>query len=167
MSLFKRLCRRLCLSIRVHRSENSLSSGGSHYLSSFWELSKSIWIVFLIQNFRELATVASFEIIRLEVLRSKVHLPNCVHRSNSSRKLINVSCIVCVVSGVTNFDYSRGYQNNILKNKEKPKKYVSFALLFKQRFILKDGLYSGYLLFFSRRTTVPVFTRWHSTGRYS
>ena len=73
-----------------------------------------------------------------------------------------------VVSGVTNFDFSRGYQNNILKNKEKPKKYVSFALLFKRQcFILKDGLYSGYLLIFSRRTTVPVFTRWHSTGRYS
>ena len=40
------------------------------------------------------------------------------------------------VSGVTNFDFPRGYQNNILRNKEKPKKYVSF--------ILKDGLYSGY-----------------------
>ena len=73
--------------------------------------------------------VFHLKIIRSEVLRSKVHLPKCVHRSNSSRKFINASCIVYVVSGVTNFDFSRGYQNNILKNKEKPKKYASFALL--------------------------------------
>ena len=37
------------------------------------------------------------------------------------RKFLNASCVVYVVSGVTNFDFSRGYQNNILKNKEKPK----------------------------------------------
>ena len=79
-----------------------------------------------------------------------------MHQSNSSRKFINASCIVYVVSGVTNFDFSGGYQNNHLKNKEKPKKYVSFTLLFKQCFILNDGLYSGYLLNFSRRTTVPT-----------
>ena len=42
-------------------------------------------------------------------------------------------CMLLVVnhckshSGVTNFDFSRGYQNNILKI---IKKHVSFALLF-------------------------------------
>ena len=29
-----------------------------------------------------------------------------------------------VVSGVTHFDFSRGYQNNFLKNKQKPKKIM-------------------------------------------
>ena len=53
----------LCLSISVHKSEkqSKLCLPGSQYLSSFRELTKSILIVFLFQNFRELATVASFE----------------------------------------------------------------------------------------------------------
>ena len=80
--------------------------------------------------------------------------------------MLLVLCMLLVVhyckgqSGVimTNFDFPSGYQNNILKNKEKN---VNFALL------LKIGLYSGYLLIFSRRTTVPVFNRWHFTGKYS
>ena len=55
-----------------------------------------------------------------------------------------------VAGGVTKFDFSRGYQNNILQNKENQKNAI-FALHFiiKQCFILKDGLYSGYLLSFS------------------
>ena len=63
MSLFNSLYRRLCLSISVHKSEKQSSKlclPGTHYLSRFRELSKSIWVV-LFQNFRELATVASFE----------------------------------------------------------------------------------------------------------
>ena len=45
----------------VHRSEkqSKLCLPGSHYLSSFRELTKSIWTLFLFQNFKELATVAS------------------------------------------------------------------------------------------------------------
>ena len=117
--------------ISVHKSEkpSKLCLSGSHYLSSFRELSKSIWVV-LFQNFREPATVASFENIRSEVLKSKVHLLKCVHRSNSSRKFINASCIVYVVSGVTHFDFSRGYRNNFLKNNEKPKKNCEFCTAF-------------------------------------
>ena len=46
-------------------SKSKLCLPGSHYMSSFRELSKSICIVFLFQNFRELApelpAVASFE----------------------------------------------------------------------------------------------------------
>ena len=101
MSLFNSLCRRLCLSISVHKREkqSKLFLPGSHYLPSFRELSESIWIVFLFQYFRELATVD----IRSEVLRSKVHL-KYVYRSNSSRKFINTSCTVYVVNAVTNFD---------------------------------------------------------------
>ena len=76
-------------------------------------------------------------------------------------------CMLLVVnyckghSGVTNLDFSRGF-----KNKEK---HVSFCTAFLNNggFSLNNGLYSGYFLIFSRRTTVPVFTRWHSTGRYS
>ena len=62
MLLFNSLYRRLCLSISVHKSEkqSKLCLPGSHFLSSFRELSKSIWVV-LFQNFSELATVASFE----------------------------------------------------------------------------------------------------------
>ena len=65
-------------------------------------------------------------------------------------------CMLLVVnhckshSGVTNFDFSRGYQNNILKNNKKTCEFCT-----------------AFLNNFSRHTTVPVFTRWHSTGRYS
>ena len=118
MSLFNSLCRRLCLSISVHKSEkqSKLCLPGSHYLSSFWELSKSIWIV-LFQNFRELGTVGSFE--NYPIRSAQVQSP--LAEVTASRKFIKASCIVYVVSGVTDFDFSRGYQNNILKNKEKQK----------------------------------------------
>ena len=51
------------LTISVHKSQkqSKLRLLGGHYLSSFRELTKSVCIVFLFQNFRELATVASFE----------------------------------------------------------------------------------------------------------
>ena len=39
--------------------QSKLCLPGSHWLSSFRELTKSIWILFLFQNFKELATVAS------------------------------------------------------------------------------------------------------------
>ena len=121
MSLFNSLCHRLCLYISVHKSEKQakLCLPGSHYQSSFRELSKSIWIVFLFQNVRESCNCSFIW-----------KLLKCAHRSyNSPRKFINVSmllvsCTLLVVnyckgqSGVTNFDFSRGYQNIILKNKE-------------------------------------------------
>ena len=85
-------------SCRVHKSwkPSKLCLPGSHYLSSFRELSKSICIVFLFQNFRDLAPELRLKIIRSEVLRSKVQFLKCVHRSKSSRKFINASCIVYV-----------------------------------------------------------------------
>ena len=45
----------------VHKSEkqSNLCLPGSHYVSSFRELTKSIQTLFLLQNFKELATVAS------------------------------------------------------------------------------------------------------------
>ena len=133
MSLFNSLCHRLCLSISVHKWEkqSKLFLPGSHYLPSFRELSESIWIVFLFQYFREFATVD----IRSEVLRSKVHLPKYVYRSNSSRKFINTSCILYVVNAVTNFDVD--IKITFWKTKKNQKSLWVLHYYFKQCFILK------------------------------
>ena len=61
-SRFLIVCTVVCaypLAFTKVKNRSSVMSG-SHYLSSFRELSKSIWVV-LFQNFKELATVASFE----------------------------------------------------------------------------------------------------------
>ena len=100
----------------VHKSgkQSKLCLSGSHYLSSFRELSKSIWIVFLFQNFREPATVASFENYPFRTAQVQSPLPEV--RAPSWQLMKIYKCFLyCVCWVLTNFDFSRGYQNNIKK----------------------------------------------------
>ena len=69
---------------KVKNSLSSVCQELSHYLSSFRQLSKSVWIVFLFQSFSELATVASFENYPIRIRNAQVQSP--LEVLNSSRE---------------------------------------------------------------------------------